>query len=123
MRILFNDQIFALQEDLPVQAMVAITYEVSGEEQDMSREATLTIYRRTALSWDDSGKIASFIMPNEGIISQFSHKASPTGEIAGSYRIAEKFFRAVRICDAVGVRLKDLPVSQEVLFRAIRDQK
>ena len=103
LKVLFNGQIFGLQEDLPVQARIEIAYEVHGEEQSVSREVILTIYRRTALSWDDSGKIASFIMPNEGIVSQFSHKVSPTEGIERSFRMAEKFFRAIRICDAVGV--------------------
>jgi tetratricopeptide (TPR) repeat protein len=103
LKVLFNGQIFSLQEDLPVQARIEVVYEVAGEEQMLSKETTLTIYRRTALSWDDSGKIASFIMPNEGIVSQFAHKVSPTEGIERSYRIAEKFFRAIKICDAVGV--------------------
>jgi tetratricopeptide (TPR) repeat protein len=103
LKVMFNDQIFTLQEDLPVQARVEVSYQAGGEEQSVSKEANVTVYRRTALSWDDSGKIASFIMPNEGIVSQFSHKVSPTAGVERSYRIAEKFFRAIKICDSVGV--------------------
>lgn len=123
LKVLFNGQIFGLQEDLPVQARIEVAYEVDGEQQSITREATLTIYRRTALSWDDSGKIASFIMPNEGIVSQFAHKVSPTEGIERSYRIAEKFFRAIRITDAVGayginyIEDPESPISQ-ILGRA-----
>ncbi len=102
LRVLFNDQIFGLQEDLPVQAQVELVYQVGGLEQSVSKSVTTTIYRRTALTWDDTGKIASFFMPNEGIVSQFSHRVSRTGDVHKNYRISEKFFRAIKISDALG---------------------
>ena len=101
-KVLFNDSIFGLQEDLPVQARVELSYRVGATEQSVSKDIATTIYRRTALSWDDSGKIASFIMPNEGIVSQFSHLVSDTGNAEKGLKISEKFFRAMKIADALG---------------------
>jgi tetratricopeptide (TPR) repeat protein len=98
----FNQEIFELEEDLPKQARVDITYKVNGSKQGVSKTKGLTIYRRTALYWDDSGKLASFIMPNDEIISNFSHRIIGTDDLTKSYRLSKKFFRAMRVCDGLG---------------------
>jgi tetratricopeptide (TPR) repeat protein len=88
LKVIFNDSIFALQEDLPVQAEITVSYQVGGVDYKVRKAVPLTIYRRTALTWEDTGKIASFIMPNEGIVNRFSHKVA---------------FTEIKICDALGM--------------------
>jgi len=74
LNILLNEKAFNIQEDLPVLAQVNIIYEVEGSLQNVSQTTGATLYRRTALSWDNTAKLAAFIMPNEGIVSAFSHR-------------------------------------------------
>ncbi len=102
MTVLFNEDIFRLEEDMPVQAQISLSYSISGTEEQMRKGKTLTIYRRTALSWDDSGKLASFITPNEEVISRFSLRTADPGSMTEKYSISKKFFRASRIADALG---------------------
>jgi tetratricopeptide (TPR) repeat protein len=98
---LFNGEVLNLQEDLPVQASIEATYIAGGEEKTISRTATVTLYRNTALTWDESGKLASFITPNEGVISAFAHRvlSSVDTEYAG---LPRKMVRAGKLCDALG---------------------
>lgn len=98
-----NQQIFDLEEDLPKQAKIQVTYTVDGTEYSVSKAKGVIIYRRTALSWDDSGKLASFIMPNDDIVSNFSLKVAGHGTTLKSYKLSKKFFRGMKICDALGI--------------------
>ena len=99
--VLFNDEVLSLQEDLPIQAQVEVRYLADGEERIVAQTPTVTLYRNTALSWDDSGKLASFIMPNEGIVSTFAHRV--LSNIPTEYHgLPEKLTRAAKLCDALG---------------------
>lgn len=100
--VALNQSVFSLEEDLPVQTQITLIYDAGGEEQKVTAYKTITLYRKSAMSWDRSGKLASFITPNEGVISAFAHRVAGI-EIAGqTLRIAEPFLRAMRICDALG---------------------
>ncbi|MBN1686695.1 MAG: hypothetical protein JW852_08575, partial [Spirochaetales bacterium] len=98
---LFNGEVLGLQEDLPIQAAVEGRYVSNGEEQAVSKTVTVTLYRNTALTWDESAKLASFIMPNEGVVSSFAHRvlSSVDAEYQG---LPPKMVRAAKICDALG---------------------
>lgn len=98
----FNRTVFSLEEDLPVQVQVTVSYNVEGEEHRVETYKTSTVYRRTALSWDDSKKLAAFVMPNEEIVSRFSHRVISSLEGVEDFRLSSAFLRAATICDAVG---------------------
>jgi len=100
LNILLNEKAFNIQEDLPVLAQVNIIYEVEGSLQNVSQTTGATLYRRTALSWDNTAKLAAFIMPNEGIVSAFSHRVLDVNLEEGG--LPSKLVKATRICDALG---------------------
>lgn len=111
----------ALQEDLPVQVVVEVSYRAgsgSGDEvYRVTQTASTTLHRRSALIWDDSAKLASFITPNEEIVAGFAlrvlaeleqkENTLPEGNLAneGSHGIgtvSPRIERALRVTDAVG---------------------
>ncbi len=112
LNILLNEEVLKLQEDLPIQAHIEIGGKAEGTEVVSVVNKTVSLHRRTALTWDQSGRLAGFIMPNEEIVSRFSHRvlavaegppglsAAPTDTPATG--LPEKMARAARICDAVG---------------------
>lgn len=102
LKVLLNDGVLDVQEDLTVQARIVLTWKSGGEERTASRTVNTVLYRRTALSWDSSGKLASFITPNEESISSFSLKASVPSEAISQWRFNSKFLRAQSICDTLG---------------------
>ena len=102
LKVLFNTSVFNLQEDLPVQGKIEVSYQTARGEQKTSKVEALMLYRKTALVWDDSAKLASFIMPNEEIVSTFAHRVSDIEEVKKKYRMASRLFRGIRVCDALG---------------------
>src|SRR5208283_5022224 len=73
--LVFNQSVLNLQEDMAVQAQVTVTWSSGGAEQSTSRSGPATIYRNTALTWDDTRKISSYITPNEATVSGFAARA------------------------------------------------
>ncbi len=105
----FSQKVLELQEDMSVQAQVTVSWTAAGEEQSASRTASATIYRNTALTWDDTRKISSYITPNEATISGFAARAlsegsgAPSGPTLSGPRLSRSFLQAIRIIDALGV--------------------
>ncbi|MBN2323352.1 MAG: hypothetical protein JXQ30_06425 [Spirochaetes bacterium] len=100
--LLLNTSVLELDEDLPVQALLEISCTVNGKCLKKEIYKSLTIYRRTALLWDDSGKISSFITPNESIVSAFSHRVLSGPDEAFPFRLPGKLMKAMKIYDALG---------------------
>lgn len=101
---LFNREILNIEEDLPVQAKIRIEWIVDGETLFVEQNPALTIYRRTALVWDDSGKLASFVTPNEETVNALamvfldSLAGEPGQNVrASSINLSERIARAAAI--------------------------
>jgi tetratricopeptide (TPR) repeat protein len=102
----FNREVFALEEDLPVQVGIILSYSMEGERYEITSSAGTTLYRRTALSWDESAKLAAFVTPNEEVVSRFSHRVASAvtsrEEIWNRYRLSGEFLRGIALFDGVG---------------------
>jgi tetratricopeptide (TPR) repeat protein len=106
-------EVLNLEEQMPAQAQITLRYRSAGGEFQENRTTRVTIHRRTALSWDDSGKLASFVTPNEEVVSRFAHRVvSEAGRAAGERvsagagdppSLGRVIDRASRIADALGV--------------------
>lgn len=127
LRAVLNTRVFDLQEDLPVQARVEVSFSGSGGRQRQAAGASLTLHRRSALVWDETGKLASFITPNEDTVGSFARRAvaaasagAPAGSPAGTtpWRLPPRLLRAMRVCDTLGaygivyVEDPDSPISR-----------
>ncbi len=100
-----------LEEDLPVQVGVTVSYDGtaggSSERFSSTRSFETTLYRNTALTWDDTRKFSAFITPADNLVSTFAldlaHDAPPAGAaermISG---LPAKMGRAVKIIDGLG---------------------
>lgn len=116
LNVLLNDKALNLREDLPIPVQVKVLWKQNGQERSMVKTAAAQMYRRTALTWDNTAKLASFIMPNETVVSSFSHRV--LGGETQCTGLPEKMVRTARICDALGtyginyVEDPDSPLSQ-----------
>ena len=112
-RLLLNSEVFEVEEDLPLQARISITGEAAGRTVAAEGTVGFTLYRRTALNWSETERLAGFITPNEGNVSRFALTAAnrvtevvgdrePTERdgVSGFPRIVE---RAGAIADALGL--------------------
>ncbi len=98
----FNREVLSLQEDLPVQVQLTVSYSVRGDQEEVSATETVLVHRNTALVWDDSAKLASFVMPNEEVVRVFGLSTANPGPAVDRYSVSKRIFRAVRIADALG---------------------
>ncbi len=119
-------EVLNLQEDIPVMFRIELSYLYAGAEQQVSLNRTVMMRRNTALLWDDSAKLASFITPNDEIVQNFALSVLSSeylGEFAGtgttgttgtagtaefesrafSTLMSEKTRQAALLADAVGV--------------------
>ena len=100
--LLFNQEVLKLEEDLKVQVKLDISGTYMNKAFSTEETTIVTLYRRSAMQWDDSGKLSSFITPNESIVEQFSHRVVSNREIEYDFNFSEKFNRAIRITNALG---------------------
>jgi tetratricopeptide (TPR) repeat protein len=98
----FNQKVLELQEDMGIQAQVTVTYTAGALEQTVTQMVGATIYRNTALTWDDTRRISSFITPNEDTVSGFAARVLASSSPAAGLRFSRSITQAMRICDAVG---------------------
>ena len=116
--VLLNRSALALQEDLTVPVVVEARYRGGDPANSASAvtrgRAETTLHRRTALVWDDSAKLASFVTPNEEVVAGFALRALAAGQGALTDRGAEgaardrlralspRLLSAVTVGDALG---------------------
>ena len=94
--------ILDLQEDEAVQVRIDAVCSIGGVDRTTSTVVTATINRNTALTWDDTRKIAAYITPNEETVSGFARRVLDIGDSARGLQISRKVFQAMHICDALG---------------------
>ncbi|MCK5153333.1 MAG: hypothetical protein KAQ93_03160 [Spirochaetales bacterium] len=102
LNLLFNQEVLKLEEDLKVQVKLDLSWTYDGKTQQSTETTIVTLYRRSAMQWDDSGKLSSFITPNESIVEQFSHRVVSNTEIEYDFNFTDKFNRSIRIINALG---------------------
>jgi tetratricopeptide (TPR) repeat protein len=102
LNLLFNQEVLKLEEDLQVQVKLDISYSFEGKNSSSEETSIVTLYRRSAMQWDDSGKLSSFITPNENIIEQFSHRVISNLAFNYDFEFTDKFARAMRITNSLG---------------------
>jgi tetratricopeptide (TPR) repeat protein len=98
----FNQSILSLEEDLPVQAGITAAYREGGEEYRVTANKTVTLYRKSALTWEDTAKLAAFITPNESTVASFALRGAGGTEASQVLRFGGPFARAMTIYDTLG---------------------
>jgi hypothetical protein len=95
-----NDKVLDVEEDVPVQILVTVRYIDAQGPQSFEFPRPITLYRRTALTWDDTGKLASFVTPNEETISRAAFQLLPFAKTTPL--VSATIDRARALCDALG---------------------
>ncbi|MFW6227985.1 MAG: tetratricopeptide repeat protein [Alkalispirochaeta sp.] len=130
--LLLDREVLSLEEDLPIQLSIRLEYEVeanrggstgdgdgTGAPGDgaifaVTADASTTLHRRSALVWDDSAKLASFVTPNDEVVAGFAlrvlaglERGTPgigaeDGTARGIAAVSPRIARAIRLTDALG---------------------
>ncbi len=99
---LFNRSVLDLEEDLPVKAVIEVEFESGDGKEKTAANKTVVIHRRSAISWRDSGRLASFITPNDENVEIFSHRASSADTEKQFINLPDKFLQGMKIAEALG---------------------
>lgn len=112
LQIVLSRDALELQEDLTVAVVVSASYRSGGREYRRETEIATTLHRRSALIWDDSARLASFVTPNEDVVAGFALRSLATGVVGGGSprngplaqleSLSGVLPRAMRIADALG---------------------
>lgn len=97
---LLNESVLEVQEDLPLQAQVILHFTDSRGDRSIELSRPVMLYRRTAITWDDTAKLAAFVTPNEDSVARLAFEVLET--VDGDTPVSRTFLRAQRICDALG---------------------
>lgn len=95
-------EVLGLEEDIPVLARFELAYRIGEQRESTAVTHTVMMRRNTALFWDDSGKLASFITPNDDLISRFALDVTRGVNAENPALMSDRAWRAALIADAVG---------------------
>lgn len=65
LKAVFNNSILTMTEDSAVQALIEASYFDNGKRETYSRNATVNIYDKHRLTWDERGRFAVFVTPKD----------------------------------------------------------
>ncbi len=108
--VVLRTEVFGVAEDVPVQAEVSV---VSDAGWELRQRAQTLLRRATSITWDDSAKLSSFIVPNEETVARFTAGLlAEAGNPADSNQQADRqgssgtlpaiIERAMRLADGLG---------------------
>ncbi len=121
---LFNDTILSITEATKVTAEITIEY---GANSTQSKTATVLVYDRNALTWDDDNKAAAFVSSKDPWVLDLSGniaaatKDSRNAEVNENLQTAITFHEGLRAYGISYVLSPNRPFAQAVLDTAAVD--
>ena len=100
--LVLSPDVLGLEEDIPVLARFDLAYRIGGQRESTAVTNTVMMRRNTALFWDDSGKLATFITPNDDLVSRFALNVTRAADPTYPALMSDRAWRAALIADAVG---------------------
>lgn len=98
LKAVFNNSILTMTEDSAVQALIEASHFENGQKVTYSHNATLNVYDKHRLTWDERGRFAAFVTPKDPPVLNLARA------IAGEYReTKDEAQLAAALFDALGV--------------------
>jgi tetratricopeptide (TPR) repeat protein len=98
--VVLNQSALDVEEDLLLQGQITLSFATAAGPQELAFARPVTLYRKTALTWDVTAKLASFITPNEATVDLLTHRILQDRPEEGP--ISAGFLRAVTLVSALG---------------------
>lgn len=98
LKAVFNNSILTMTEDSSVQALIEASYFENGKKVTYSHNATVNVYDKHRLTWDERGRFAAFVTPKDPPVLNLARS------IVGEYReTKDEAQLAAALFDALGV--------------------
>jgi len=88
---LFSERILSITEGTKVPADIIVQYDYMGTELTKTETATIQMYDRNAMTWDDDRKAASFVTAKDPVILRFAKSIAGETRNSGSNAINTNF--------------------------------
>jgi len=98
---LFNSSILDVTEATKATSQVDATYSEAGEKQSQSKTATIRIYNRNAMTWDDDRKAAAFVSGKDPWVQDFATNVTGTVKELMNTNVNKNFQLAIAFHDAL----------------------
>jgi len=119
LRAVLDPKVLNLEGANPVQAEIALSCQIGEQTISVQESYTLTAHGRGALTWDDLGRAAAFITPEDRNVAAFARSTFETyrplvkgDEIDGHLPTAMLLFEALNIHGIKYVRDPSTPYAQ-----------
>ncbi|MCX7029156.1 MAG: hypothetical protein NTU62_03440, partial [Spirochaetes bacterium] len=99
LRAVLRQQVLENDEDMDVSVTVEVN-DGSGRVT-VTRGVGTKLHRRSALTWEETGRIAGFITPNEETVSLFAAHLAAAAAEAKRRQVSAKLARAIGICEGL----------------------
>lgn len=98
LKAVFNNSILTMTEDSAVQALIEASYFENGKKVTYSHNATVNVYDKHRLTWDERGRFAAFVTPKDPPVLNLARS------IVGEYReTKDEAQLAAALFDGLGV--------------------
>ncbi|MFH2134205.1 MAG: tetratricopeptide repeat protein [Pseudomonadota bacterium] len=98
LKAVFNNSILTMTEDSSVQALIEASYFENGKKVTYSHNATVNVYDKHRLTWDERGRFAAFVTPKDPPVLNLARS------IVGEYReTKDEAQLAAALFDGLGV--------------------
>lgn len=100
---LFAENILSITEGTKASADIIVKYEYSGSERVKTESATIQMYDRNAMTWDDDRKAASFVTAKDPAILRFAKSIAGEVRNSGSSAINTNFRIGLGLFEALSL--------------------
>ena len=100
---LFSENILSITEGTKAAADIIVEYEYLGKERSKTESATIQMYDRNAMTWDDDRKAASFVTAKDPAVLRFAKsvagetRSSESAAVNTNFRIGLGLFQALSL--------------------------
>ncbi|MBI5430456.1 MAG: hypothetical protein HY938_08370 [Nitrosomonadales bacterium] len=98
LKSVFNNNILNITEDSSIQAEIKAGYFLDGVRDLYSKNATITVYDKHRMTWDEHDRVASFVTPKDTPIINFARAvATQFSETKDESQLAALLFNAMGV--------------------------
>ena len=96
---ILNRKVLQGSENTVLQMQFTISWEENGSSKSFSLTRPITLYKKSAMTWDDTAMLSCFVQPNDPTVSAFAFDAlsQKEGEL-----ISTNFTKAFALSNAIG---------------------
>ena len=94
-----NKSVLKVTENTVLQMQFTISWEENGKANSFSVTRPVTLYKKSAMTWDDTAMLACFVQPNDPTVSAFAFNALAKKQ--GDF-VSTNVSKAIALSNAIG---------------------